>query len=384
MATFDNITLEIIEHSADNTGFTATDRIQYNGFDKEVKQSDIEMILSLFLTQEKSSLTPIEFINKVRGSKKDDKKEEKKEPDPDKKPKPEPDTGKDSPEPGKDSEEEKDKKKRRKKKDDKDKDDKKEGKGRIVVKTVATLGALAIIAVGGWHVYKHIIPKSTLDNNDGPDLTPTPRIEQQVTEEPKEPIIDAEIPGDELLPYVNRGSSDWIAMSDDEYLNALNAQTIACQMNMPEISIFLENGVLEGEKHVSHIENSFRKQSPDFCIVEYFNQCRNDVVNAAYDTKNRDNVKIMQDIHMRELYLFITNQTGVTLNTSEGQKTFYWNTISDEARNAILDVFFGLTISLDHSYVLSIDGATFTPEQLGQLYEAELARLTLINPTFRK
>jgi len=375
MATFDNITLEILEDSADKTGLPVRVRIEYNDFNKEVRQSNIEMILSLFLAQEKSSLTPIEFINKVRGAKKEGEAG-KKTPDPEKKPELTPDP---------DPEEESKKAKKKKKKDDKGDKEEKKGTGRIVVRWVAGLLILTSIAYSGYNLYKDFI-KPRLDNNDGPDLTPPPGIEQRVdtNEQEQGPISDVDLPSDDLLPYINRGSTDMIAMSEEEFLEALTSQSVACQENMPEISIFLEGGELEGEKHISHIENSFRYQSPDFCIVEYFNQCRNDVVNAAYDSKNRDDVRLIQDIHLKELYLFITNQSGVTLSTTEGEKTFYWNTISDEARNAILDVYFGLVISLSHDHVLSIDGASFTPEQLGQLYEAELARLTTIDQIIRR
>ena len=69
MATFDNITFEIIEDSESKTGYPVKAHIKYRDFDKEVPSTIIPTILQLFLSQEKSTLTPSEFVDKVRGEK---------------------------------------------------------------------------------------------------------------------------------------------------------------------------------------------------------------------------------------------------------------------------------------------------------------------------
>ena len=192
------------------------------------------------------------------------------------------------------------------------------------------------------------------------------------------------IPGSENLPYINRSSSDWIAMSDAEYLEALNSQTIACQMNMPEISLFLEGEPLEGTKQITNIQKTFKPGSVDYCIVEYFNQFRNEVVNAAYDTHNIDNTRTILVRHVTEMYLFCTNQKKITLNTNDGVHEYYWSDLSYEARNAVLDVMFAFVIAMPHDYSVTINGVEMYPYNISDFYEGQLATLTLVNPTNSK
>ncbi len=228
-------------------------------------------------------------------------------------------------------------------------------------------------------------------------ITPEPAI---VTPEPEPEIVyttpipvegndviapPVPIDGSENLPYVNGAKeSDWITMSDADYLEALNSQSIACQMNMPEISIFLEGGELEGSKQLTNIQKTFKPGSVEYCIVEHFNQERNEVVNAAYDTRSVENTKLVLDYNLTELFLFSTNQKSVVLDTPSGVHEYWWNDLSEEAKNSLLDIMFGYTIALPHGYSVNINGQYMLPENFAEFYEAQLSFLTLVNPTNKR
>lgn len=286
---------------------------------------------------------------------------------------------------------------------------------KISVKSVGK-GLLALVAAGailfsGYTIIKHLSDKGEEEIIfDGTDPIPvyeqvTPEIVYTtpepvyITPEPTAQIIyttpepvtgnnviapPVSIPGSENLPYINRSSSDWISMTDAEYLEALNSQTIACQMNMPEISLFLEGEPLEGSKQLTNIQKTFKPGSVDYCIVEYFNQYRNEVVNAAYDTRDIESTRSVLIHHMTEMYLFCTNQKKITLNTNDGVHEYYWSDLSYEARNAVLDVMFSFVIAMPHDYAVTINGVLMYPQNIADFYEGQLATLTLVNPTNRR
>ena len=156
-------------------------------------------------------------------------------------------------------------------------------------------------------------------------------------------------------------------------------------MNMPEISLFLEGEPLEGTKQLTDIQKTFKPRSVEYCIVEYFNQFRNEVVNAAYDTQNVETTRTVLEHHATEIYLFCTGRMSIALNTDYGVHEYYWNDLSEEAKNAVLDVLFSLAIALPHDYAIYNDNGTIIyPVTLAEFYEAQLANLILVNPTNRR
>ena len=273
-------------------------------------------------------------------------------------------------------------------------------------KKLLSLVTAGVILVVGHFVGSGIVRAIRGNNNQEENIDFSgPAIEQPVTEQPidttattpepvyitPEPVIGNDviappvsITGSENLPYVNGSTTDWISMTDAEYLEALNSQSIACQMNMPEISLFLEGEELEGTKQLTSIQKTFKPGSIEYCVVEHFNEFRNEVDNAAYDTRNRESTQLVLDHHISELYLFCTNQKSVTLNTPYGVHEYWWNDLSEEAKNALLDVFFGLTIALPHEYSVNVNGTYMNAVNFSEFYEAQLSFLTLVNPTNRR
>ena len=246
------------------------------------------------------------------------------------------------------------------------------------------------------HIH-HVLYGRNRENADNNSSNNETRIETPVTEVPVETTYSlpvdfgndviappTSIEGSENLPYINGSTTDWIAMSDAEYLEALNSQTIACQMNMPEISLFLEGEPLEGSKQLTNIQKTFRTGSVEYCIVEYFNEFRNEVVNAAYDTQNPDTTRAVLEHHVAEIYLFAIGQRSIAMNTPYGIHEYNWHDLSEEAKNAVLDVLFSFAIALPHDYVVRAEGVEITPVALAQFYESTLANLTLVNPTNKR
>ena len=187
------------------------------------------------------------------------------------------------------------------------------------------------------------------------------------------------------LEIINRvGSADWINMSDEEYYQALTDQTIECQRNMNDIMLFLEGEELNGDKHLTNIQKTFYPGSNDYCITEYFNQYRNEVVNAAYDTRNKDNVLAILGSHLKDMYLFCTNQQNITLNTPNGVVQYYYSDLSNEGRNAALDVLIALDVALPHNYSININGVEMYADNISEFYTNQLGALILVNPTIRQ
>ena len=76
---------------------------------------------------------------------------------------------------------------------------------------------------------------------------------------------------------------------------------------------------------------------------------------------------------------------SIALNTDYGVHEYYWNDLSEEAKNAVLDVLFSFAIALPHDYAIYNDNGTIIyPVTLAEFYEAQLANLILVNPTNRR
>ena len=393
MATIRNISVKILKDTVDHKGMPLEVELEYAGVKHVIPADQIETVLGLYLYYERIDMTPQELIDKVRELDKVEEKVEKKE----------------------------ETKKEETKKEDTSETKKtetttsttethveetrtteEESKPKVtsVGKTILALVTAGVVLVTG-HIIGSNIVQSLRRNNqnngeDNLDFGNTPAIEQQITEVPIETTFTTPAPdniiapplsidGSENLPYINGSTTDWISMSDAEYLEALNSQTIACQMNMPEISLFLEGEPLEGTKQLTDIQKTFKPRSVEYCIVEYFNQFRNEVVNAAYDTQNVETTRTVLEHHATEIYLFCTGRMSIALNTDYGVHEYYWNDLSEEAKNAVLDVLFSFAIALPHDYAIYNDNGTIIyPVTLAEFYEAQLANLILVNPTNRR
>ena len=68
MATIDNITFEILQDSATQTGYPDKAKIEYGSFSEEVLQADIESVLNTFLGSQGLTKTAQEFVDEVRAS----------------------------------------------------------------------------------------------------------------------------------------------------------------------------------------------------------------------------------------------------------------------------------------------------------------------------
>jgi len=370
----DKIKVEILEESSDKKGYPEKIAITYLGKKIEVQKKYIELLLGMDLKNEGITLTPLEYIEEARKLKLEEEKPIRKKLTDTKK---------------KIKETIKEKKTTKKELTEEEKEERK-----IKVKKIFTRAAIIAGIAGGIILVTSLFNKTGKDeldneNKNGDDNNLTRQSQEGVapTLEGTEnvPGISEEyIPREEYLKYVNRSSSDWINMTDEQYLEALNAQSVACEKNMLYISLFLEGNELEGDKDLSFIQSTFIPGSPDYCIVEHFNQYRNDLVTATYNMKSRPATEAMLKGHLTEIYLFCTNQYGITVETYNGPQTFYWYNMSDEARNAVLDVLFGFTVALPHDYVMEINGVKMTPTDFGTFYEGELSRLILVNPTNRK
>ena len=363
MATFGNMNIKITRDSSDHKGMPLEVEVEYYGVKHIISGNNMGEALRLYLLSERSNLSPEELIEQVRAI--DGVVQQVQQPV---------------------------------QQVQQVKQETKEKESKVKVKSVGK-GLLALVAAGAILFSGYTIIKNLSNNKgeeeiifDGTDPIP---VYEQVTPEivytTPEPVTGnnviappVSIPGSENLPYINRSSSDWISMTDAEYLEALNSQTIACQMNMPEISLFLEGEPLEGSKQLTNIQKTFKPGSVDYCIVEYFNQYRNEVVNAAYDTRDIENTRSVLIHHMTEMYLFCTNQKKITLNTNDGVHEYYWSDLSYEARNAVLDVMFSFVIAMPHDYAVTINGVLMYPQNIADFYEGQLATLTLVNPTNRR
>ena len=383
MAKVGNFEINIIEDSSDKKNMPLEVEVEYAGVKSNIKGERIDDVLDTYLRFDGSPLTPQELIDKVR------------ELDKDKEKKPEDTREKSRKLVDKLFGREKDKEKEKEKtKETTTEEEVKEPKikikkiGKTLLKIVA--GGLFVVllsTLGHWIYYKLI------DKNRGEiDLDNGTRSEQDINEQnvpttyntPEPAIISAsQIPALERLPYIDGASRDLISMTDAEYRDALLSQSERSQANMNEISRFLEGEALEGTKVITDTQKYFVPGSVDYCIVEYFNDLRNQVVNAAYDTGSVDNTRVILETNIKEAYLFANGKRSIALNTNQGIHEYNWYDSSNEAKNACLDALFGFAMALPHDCTIEIDGVTMTPQDFGMFYEAELAGLNLVNPSVR-
>ena len=386
MAKVGNFEINIIEDSSDKKNMPLEVEVEYAGVKSNIKGERIDDVLDTYLRFDGSPLTPQELIDKVR------------ELDKDKEKKPE-DTREKSRKLvdklfGRETEKEKEKEKE-KTKETTTEEEVKEPKIKIkkIGKTLLRIvgwGLLVTVcaSLGHW-IYYSLFDKN---GNTNPNPNPGTGQEEDVNNlgidtsfnTPEPAIINAsQIPALDRLPYIDGASRDLIEMSDEEYRAALLSQSERSQANMNEISRFLEGEALEGTKVITDTQKYFVPGSVDYCIVEYFNDLRNQVVNAAYDTGSVDNTRVVLETNIKEAYLFANGKRSIALNTNQGIHEYNWYDSSNEAKNACLDALFGFAMALPHDSTIEIDGVTMTPQDFGMFYEAELAGLNLVNPSVR-
>ncbi len=395
MAKIGNFIVNILKDSSDKKNMPLEIEVEYDGVKSKIDGERIQAVLDTYLLFDGATLTSQELIDKVRELDKENKPEETREE------KPEEDTfekkynelldklfgkkgthtreefeSRETEETHEEHEEEKEPKITIKK------------VGKTLLKLVGLGVVLTLVHFIGSNLYHYFTDNNT--GNEDLDFGNKEKIEQSVTETPldttfttPEPVvIDAStIPAYDRLPYINGASRDWISMTDSEYLAALEAQSNHSQSNMVDICVFLEGGELEGTKYISDTQSNFQKGSIDYCIIEYFNEMRNEVVNAAYDTKNRENVRLILQRNLEEAYLFCNGKRSIALNTNQGVHEYNWYDSSNEAKNAALDILFGLAMACPSEETITIDGTPVYPYQIGTFYEEALADLTLKNPT---
>ena len=387
MAKVGNFEINIIEDSSDKKNMPLEVEVEYAGVKSNIKGERIDDVLDTYLRFDGSPLTPQELIDKVR------------ELDKDKEKKPEDTREKSRKLVDKLFGREKDKEKEKEKEETKEtttEEEVKEPKIKIkkIGKTLlkfAGLGLLLVLVTNlGLWIYDNFIKNA--GNNNNPNPNPGTGQEEDVNNlgidtsfnTPEPAIINAsQIPALERLPYIDGASRDLISMTDAEYRDALLSQSERSQANMNEISRFLEGEALEGTKVITDTQKYFVPGSVDYCIVEYFNDLRNQVVNAAYDTGSVDNTRVILETNIKEAYLFANGKRSIALNTNQGIHEYNWYDSSNEAKNACLDALFGFAMALPHDCTIEIDGVTMTPQDFGMFYEAELAGLNLVNPSVK-
>lgn len=401
MAKVGNFTVNILKDSSDKKDMPLEIEVEYGGVNSKIEGDRIKDVLNTYLTFDGAKITSQELIDKVRELDKDKPKDDKA--DEEKKLRDSFEAryqklldelfGKKGSRTKEESESHETKEEKEKKET---KETKEEKEPKITIKKVGkTLLALAgagvllvLVHVIGSNIYHRIVD----GNKTGGDLDTgnKGKIEQDVEESglettfttPEPTIIDASnLPAYDRLPYINGASRDWIKMSDEQYREALLEQSVVSQTNMNEICAFLEGSELEGTKFLTEIQINFQKGSVDYCIAEYFNEMRNEVVNAAYDTQNRETTKTVLQHNVEEAYLFCTGKRSIALNTSQGIHEYNWYDSSNETKNAALDVLFGFAMACPHDETITIDGVPVTPEQIGTFYERELEGLKLDNPS---
>ena len=377
MAKIGNLNVKILKDSSDHKGMPLEVEVEYLGVKSTISGAGIKSALELFLLDDENKMTPEQLIETVRSLdelaykyglredevgyfRSDDDKKENKE-------------------------------------NKENNDDKKAKPAKIRIKKIfKKIFKYALIAGIGFAIVSTAEPTPEIIY-----ATPTPII---VTPEPAPTVAPTPVPtpvptavptaaptaepikqATSDLEIINRGgSADWINMSDEEYYQALTDQTIECQRNMNDIMLFLEGEELNGDKHLTNIQKTFYPGSNDYCITEYFNQYRNEVVNAAYDTRNKDNVLAILGSHLKDMYLFCTNQQNITLNTPNGVVEYYYSDLSNEGRNAALDVLIALDVALPHNYSININGVEMYADNISEFYTNQLGALNLVNPTIRQ
>lgn len=381
MAKVGNFVIDILKDSSDKKNMPLEVEVEYAGVKSTLKEERIKDVLDTYLRYDGSPLTPQELIDKVREL---DKDKEKKEEDPKEKSRKLVDKlfGR------KTKEETKEETKEKTKEEEKEPKIKIKKVGKALLKLVA--GGLFVVLVstlGHWIYYKYIDKNKVDTNTDNGTKSQQDINDQNVDTSfntPEPAVISASnIPALERLPYIDGASRDLISMTDAEYRDALLSQSERSQANMNEISMFLEGEALEGTKVITDTQKYFVPGSVDYCIVEYFNDLRNQVVNAAYDTGSVDNTRVVLETNIKEAYLFANGKRSIALNTNQGIHEYNWYDSSNEAKNACLDTLFGFAMALPHDCTIEIDGVPMTPQDFGMFYEAELAGLNLVNPSVR-
>jgi len=238
----------------------------------------------------------------------------------------------------------------------KDKKEKKSSKRGIVLRVGA--GILGImLTMGGGYVLIDYLKTKLSSNNDKPKTPYVQMVDYPVDE--KNGLtnrVEAMTTKDEAVREELIGVTNGKAQSEEELEEFLSNQEALAWTNVTNISNFINGQRLTGDIYKTDFKSVYELNTIDYIAVQYFEELRKNVINAAYETYSVSDTKnAVTDFNQRFIG-FVFRKDKFNNNYSNNRYT--WDDLSPSAQNTILAIGMGI-LTIEHDFSVNVNNQTY-------------------------
>lgn len=152
------------------------------------------------------------------------------------------------------------------------------------------------------------------------------------------------------------GVVDGKAQSEEELEEFLSNQEALAWTNVTNISRFINGQKLTGDIYRIDFKSVYDTKTVDYPAVEYFEELRNNIVNAAYETNSVSETKNAVTDFNQRFIKFVFGNNKFKYNDLKTEYT--WDDLSPSAQNTILAIGMGV-LTIEHDFSVNINNQTY-------------------------
>ena len=145
-------------------------------------------------------------------------------------------------------------------------------------------------------------------------------------------------------------------VSYDEFLEMLNSQKVLAYANMDNVSEYLNNKELTGDRYVPDFTVIYEQDTNEHAVVNHFNGLRNSIVHLAYDGKDKKEIKAAVKEFEEKFVKFVLGDGNNALEINGKYYTF--NQLSPSAQYTIVQIGMGV-LTIQQDFKIEVDGVTY-------------------------
>ena len=257
-------------------------------------------------------------------------------------------------------------KKENKEKESKEKEDNGTKKKTAVKIGAICLGALLLLS-GGYVLANHINNKNNKDNNSNNSNNNKPSNSfVQIITKPEEDIMTFEEKLNEISENSDKIVSELTNMvngklqSSEELDKCLENIANASLANMTEISNYVtgSTSTIEGNVASVNFVEPFDKNTVDFNAVNYFNNLRNNVIDAAYTKKSVNETKKCVDNFNKAFVEFVFGDKALPCEFNGIKARYIFEDLNPSAKMTILLMGMNM-LNIEQDFIIKIDDVEY-------------------------
>ena len=152
------------------------------------------------------------------------------------------------------------------------------------------------------------------------------------------------------------GVVDGKAQSEEELEEFLSNQEALAWTNVTNISRFINGQKLTGDIYRIDFKSVYDTKTVDYPAVEYFEELRNNIVNAAYETNSVSETKNAVTDFNQRFIKFVFGNNKFKYNDLKTEYT--WDDLSPSAQNTILAIGMGV-LTIEHDFSVNVNNQTY-------------------------